>query len=314
MIQHSKTNHLFRVSLVFLLLNIPLLSLAQDNIVFAPIGAKWSSATNSDIMQVNRDTSINGVTSRIIDREWQCFDHFKNNPCTEAEHEFWDENVSISEYVYSTDDEVYYLVGDSFYLLYDFGVKKGDVLTIHTRDWLGFEKVEHFDVLVDALDTLEFEGKKLRAYHMKDSPSSVIDASFYRFTGWVVERLGKELYPFPFNNQDEDIFGFPFITQCYQDQDISVLAAPGCVVSANHYTFDNLIIYPNPATDDIYISLDRNLVVSELEIYNYLGKLMMNRNVSHHLGTYNLSIAELPPGTYLLKINNSLVARFIKKE
>lgn len=78
MIQHSRTSHLFRVSLVFLLLNIPLLSLAQDNIIFAPIGAKWSSATNSDIMQVNRDTSINGVTSRIIDREWQCFDHFKN--------------------------------------------------------------------------------------------------------------------------------------------------------------------------------------------------------------------------------------------
>ena len=64
---------------------------------------------------------------------------------------------------------------------------------------------------------------------------------------------------------------------------------------------DNLIVYPNPAVDNVTISAkDNNLVIEKVELYNIYGQLLNSVKVS---GTQaEVAVGTLATGTYFAKV------------
>src|SRR5690606_21411635 len=60
-------------------------------------------------------------------------------------------------------------------------------------------------------------------------------------------------------------------------------------------------VYPNPTQDFISIDNSENLV-SEIELYNVSGKMVMSGNLN---GSDRISIQEFPAGNYILKLIDS---------
>ncbi len=74
-------------------------------------------------------------------------------------------------------------------------------------------------------------------------------------------------------------------------------------------TNTNILVYPNPTTDYIFVETNKTNMVLELILFNSTGKLVMKSNNSF------LSTAQLPSGSYVLQINTNegLVNKQIQK-
>lgn len=84
-------------------------------------------------------------------------------------------------------------------------------------------------------------------------------------------------------------------------------------VSDNSMPDGIFAVFPNPATENITISVPANTVVnSQLQIYNTLGMLIKEAGTTQ---TTLLSIADLPGGFYLIQLKNNSCRRqiFIKQ-
>jgi len=71
--------------------------------------------------------------------------------------------------------------------------------------------------------------------------------------------------------------------------------------------FKNVLIYPNPANNFVFINNAEN---SKVEIYDVFGKVVLSKNIENN--NTKIEINELLSGTYIIKIykNNEL---FINK-
>ena len=61
---------------------------------------------------------------------------------------------------------------------------------------------------------------------------------------------------------------------------------------------DHVMLFPNPASDKIQISLNNDLQINQVQIYNNIGKLVLNQSNSFD----NINISNLPPGLYIVEI------------
>lgn len=72
-------------------------------------------------------------------------------------------------------------------------------------------------------------------------------------------------------------------------------------------------VYPNPAEFEIKFAVPKNMINSILKIYNNIGQLVLEKNVSNELE--RISIQNYPSGIYhynLYRIDKSLTGKFIK--
>ncbi len=70
-----------------------------------------------------------------------------------------------------------------------------------------------------------------------------------------------------------------------------------------------LQIFPNPATNKLTISGSQP--IGGVEIFNMVGQKMLSAQIL--LQNTELDISQFPPGVYLVRINNSIVQRFVKQ-
>lgn len=73
-------------------------------------------------------------------------------------------------------------------------------------------------------------------------------------------------------------------------------------------------LYPNPAGDQLNVSLEGFENKAEIRVYNLMGKLVMQQGVGNTIT--QLNIAKLPAGIYLLNVNNgkeTRAAKFVKQ-
>ncbi|MBK8501933.1 MAG: T9SS type A sorting domain-containing protein [Saprospiraceae bacterium] len=276
--------------------SVPLLSLAQNE--FAPLGARWTNPANGDFLEVTRDTIVNGIAARIIEKKWRCYDHFRNEPCDTSAEIWWEEYMLRPEIVYNDKDKVYQLLHDSFYLLYDFDVKVGDIMKIHAFERIFPNDIIYFFALVDSVVIFMSGEISLRAYHLSDLSDE--RTSFYRFTGWIVEKLGKEFYLFPFNNQDEDLFGFPFFARCYEDPIFSHAASSDCVLGLGNKPPGSIHLYPNPTSTELFIEFPEARHPSHVLIYNVTGSLVLTKEVTSSENQLTVSVDDLESGYYVI--------------
>ncbi|MBR9846627.1 MAG: T9SS type A sorting domain-containing protein [Algicola sp.] len=84
--------------------------------------------------------------------------------------------------------------------------------------------------------------------------------------------------------------------------------APCDVLSTNEFTFQNLIVYPNPATN--IINVNSTKPINKIEIYNNLGALM-----NQVFDANNINISDYDSGIYFLRISSetrSVTKKIIK--
>lgn len=71
------------------------------------------------------------------------------------------------------------------------------------------------------------------------------------------------------------------------------------LVGINETPFSNITLYPNPATDQLYINLPDNIPTAQLELYSLLGAKLLQSPV-HDKTPINIS--QLPKGMYVYRV------------
>ena len=80
--------------------------------------------------------------------------------------------------------------------------------------------------------------------------------------------------------------------------DISTL-----ILGANDVTFDSqFIVYPNPASEVVYIKLPFESQDASIVLYDTLGRSVFNQDFTEPNGQQTINISELPTGVYFVKI------------
>jgi hypothetical protein len=70
-------------------------------------------------------------------------------------------------------------------------------------------------------------------------------------------------------------------------------------------------VYPNPVSDMINISVGNNLLNTKVSLYSIEGKLLQTKLIT--TSNFQLSILSFPKDTYLLKFENGMMERVIKR-
>lgn len=80
---------------------------------------------------------------------------------------------------------------------------------------------------------------------------------------------------------------------------------PEAVVAIQNVTLpENLIhVFPNPATDNLYIQNMNNIKFENIALYNMMGQSVLNQTMNNENIT-EINIADLPAGIYTLQLKN----------
>jgi len=90
----------------------------------------------------------------------------------------------------------------------------------------------------------------------------------------------------------------------------NVLAIGGAS-SINEKSNINLLIYPNPATNNLTIELNSEIQQISIELYDITGKMVYMK--SYKSNSANLNVFDFETGTYILKVKN-IEGQIIKTE
>ncbi|RLC25876.1 MAG: hypothetical protein DRH21_03370, partial [Deltaproteobacteria bacterium] len=67
-----------------------------------------------------------------------------------------------------------------------------------------------------------------------------------------------------------------------------------------NFSFVNLLLFPNPVKDKLYIQLQPQYKINQIELLNNLGLTIFNNKVNSN--SYQLDVSHLSPGIYFLKL------------
>lgn len=80
------------------------------------------------------------------------------------------------------------------------------------------------------------------------------------------------------------------------------------IFSVNNFEFSKIYLYPNPTSNNLYIS-NNNLVIETISVYSISGKKVLEKNYNQ---TNPIDVSILPKGMYFIKIS-SVSGKFVKK-
>lgn len=271
---------------------------AQDETIFAPIGATWIYSTTkpNELLTFSSvgDTIINGYNARKIE-------------CYITQNENFIKIDSLTKYVSTIGSKVYYWVSNKFVLLYDFEANLGD--TIHSEvERFPIEMgcnsdfsngVIEFSYTIDDIDSITYDNIVLRTQSIHILGDGLSPS--WNFSEPITERIGQlNSRGFWWGRGDECIFEYSGFLRCYHDLDLSVrseffnnnldcdsintsLSDPG--------KFEKLEFYPNPSSNLIYLSSSAD----KITIYNFSGENILtcsNKDI--------IDISKLSSGLYFI--------------
>ncbi len=244
----------------------------QGQDVFAPIGAAWYYAPEqlgppwiSDPLKayflVEKDTAMVDYPAKVIG----CYINVENQMVRID---------SMTKYVATIGDRVYFKVGEEFVLLYDFGAQAGD--TIHSKaeafalsigcdsDFSG--GVIDFSYVVDSVGMQIIDGKDLRVLFVH-SLSNSPDPDWV-FWGPIIERIGPMNYGgFWWGSGEYCILESGYL-RCYVDQEINWRSTYfndnlpcDYISSSTEIQSSSYVLHPNPANTQVFLPLDAEHVV-----------------------------------------------------
>lgn len=288
-----------------------------DEPVFAPIGATWYYSPSSSgppwitdplraYFLVEKDTIMLGFEARVIG----CYVN-EDNQIRRVD--------SLTKYIATIGDKVYYKVEDEFVLLFDFGAAPGDTIHSIVEDFglsIGCgsdfsQGVINFSYVVDSVGMVFVDGEELRVLYV----NSISQAPDPEWVFWepIIERIGPMNYgAFWWGHGHGCILESGFL-RCYVDPEISWRSSyydddlPCDYISAtSEIQAKTYIIHPNPAST--YITLPPG--VEHLRLFDMTG-----RKMEINLFGNELDVALYPAGMYIIRFELDgavRVATFIK--
>jgi len=262
----------------------------------------WINVSNYGFRKIEytQDTLIQNKTCQMLVVENHTFerDQFQDN--------YLGGGVIDTNYTYSKNDTVFWLINETFHILYDFNADVGD-------SWdLGFDTNEYkcskSYTVVDSIGTIEINGKTLRWVALNWTKNSSVGF----FEQKIIEGIGGMRYLFPtFNNCDSTtIVHFQALSfRCFQDDLFTLYPnnvdcdAPLHVNKKINNSLFN--IYPNPSKG--------NLVIENFEgrltVFSVYGDQLATHQISNRK---NINFEGFPGGVYLLQFENETTS-FSKK-
>jgi hypothetical protein len=171
-------------------------------------------------------------------------------------------------------------------------------------------------------------GMELRWYSMESFENSPV-----MLNGKIIERIGNSTgflvgqpgYCVLFWEE----FGGPF--RCYSDDGFPTYQNPDDDQPCDYITGINeitnvdlgLLVYPNPASETINISVGDNVMVERIQIYEISGRFVLEKSINGlHFGASSpgkkgglrgIDVRNLQPGTYLLEVETENGYRDVKR-
>jgi Secretion system C-terminal sorting domain len=82
-----------------------------------------------------------------------------------------------------------------------------------------------------------------------------------------------------------------------------VTRTPVSVPSVSNTTVNDIVLYPNPAVNELNVVYNENADIKNIAIYNIIGKVMSIYKVNG--ASANLSLENIPSGIYFVRLLNS---------
>ena len=277
----------------------------------------WAPHTEGHIvLNYDRDTLIDGIDCQIIEGEQHLFLMDETGALVNEQINHYDTHIT-----YSSNDSVYYRVGESFFLLFDFGAEIGDSWAISDQpnpDFLACNEISK--VVVTAIGTVDIAGESYRYIDLEPTANSPIGLK-----GRYIERFGQTsaglerfryLFPTFFECEgipDDVPTEFPYFSfRCFEDDSFPLYNPSGsvCAEVLEITTIEKstyFSMYPNPATD--FFHINASLRIDKVEIYSFTGKLLSTIKAS--TDSAQINVADLPAGIYLVNIqfSNGIIER-----
>ena len=270
------------IQIAFLLIILfPGMIISQDttSTVFAPVGAVWhyrpymlfDPTVGYFKYEVTKDTVLLGYNAREV-------------ACLEYDYAIGDfvRRNELDQYVSTLGDQVYYKVGEQFYLLYDFGAAPGDTIHSRVRDFAIFmgcssefeNGEEEFKYIVSGYDTIIIDGLPLRRQFVTSIENDEINEWGYYEP--ILERIGYTGSGGIWWGQGFlcVLGGFNGFLRCYSDNTITY-QRPGLNYECTFTKIEEpdeistFKIHPNPASDYILIPDGH----TDLKVYDVVGKV-----------------------------------------
>lgn len=279
---------------------------SYSQIEWAPIGAKWhygvleSPTTGPNqgylIFESIKDSLIQSKKCKVINKTM----HYSFGLVLNKGY----------EYMYSDSNKVYQLINNRFYILYDFGAKKGDHWTTripkgimdypNPEDSMRTVTVDSIGQKIVSMDTL-----KVLYVSIPKQPGRV----YWYFKNPIVERVGG-LYMFM------GVWGFWDIDipnlRCYSDNIITYKISDSVLcdaiitgIKSTPTLPDNIIAYPNPTKDHIHIDLlNNNLPLESLRLFDINGRCLIYKKegASSPNTSVILNMEDLSNGIYFMSL------------
>ncbi len=215
------------------------------------------------------------------------------------------------EFTSVSGDTVFYWINNEFRVLYSFNAQVGDSWDLGV-DTNGNFLCSKSIVVVDSIGTMLINNKMRRWLHLRS-----IDSSSVVLNGKVIEGIGSTkdyLFPVIHNCNPAicpEIDNMQFL--CFESLNLGSYNPVNTIcepyLGLENIKSKDIIIYPNPATDYIYI--ENITEKAKIEIYKMDGMLQQSTNVNS-----TINIRNLHEGLYLVKIQTDMgvvVKKFVKQ-
>jgi hypothetical protein len=144
--------------------------------------------------------------------------HVLKNTCFNSDGSV---TASKSTYLYQSNLKIYQFIYNKFFVLYDFGVKKGDTISVPKQFLQNNKEDTTFKCIVDSTGSKVIGGKTLKFYHLRRLNY------IWVFDSPIIESLGagQSMLPQPIGLAD---VWFISKLRCYADQDFSFSSGVPC--------------------------------------------------------------------------------------
>jgi hypothetical protein len=266
--------------------------------------------------EVVGDTLIDTITAKIIIKSGK---YFSGNPLSQD-----------TIIVYADSNRAYFWTGYDFRLMYDFNLEVGDTLDVDVYNTSICDSIS--PLVVDSIDTITADGISLRVQYITLSGNTTSTSKEYaNYTYRIIEYIEdvtKTGYDFLFVPTCEDLYpsaennslrcfhneNFTYYNDWWQsDQPCDTIINPlGVELLTKEHS--NILLYPNPAMNNINIESNSELI-KQVKIINSLGQILIDKKVKEK--EVSIDINSFTSGIYnaIIILNNGqqVNKKFVKK-
>ena len=276
---------MFRILLLITGILITKISLAQE---WLPIGATWYynqavlfQGETYRYLEITGDTTVKNKNCKILNGVCDCSGYNSTN------------------FLFQDTDRIYLFIqaADSFRLLYDFTLSKGDTIF-----YKGDPEIEgDGSYLIDSVTSIQAGPLSLRVQYI-----TRLDGYLW-FGRKIIERIGSDACFFPIVSFCDPGTG-PL--RCYEDSEIGLIKFQDPEKQCDYISVGtsepecnpSVKVYPNPAPGAFYI--ESTSMIQQVEVFDLLSQLIyQNLNVGR--SKFECDVVYLPSGVYFIKIKTA---------